>query len=83
MRWPGPPPGPFRPETWRSPLRGPWLASLFGLVLLVGVPIVAVTGFLSYAAYDPALGDNDLTPGPACSSSTSSSGPRHRSGCTA
>ncbi len=62
MSWPSPPPGPFRRESWRSPLRGPWLASLFGLVLLIGVPIVAVTGFLSYAAYDPALGDNDLTP---------------------
>lgn len=58
-----PPPGPFRRTTWRSPLRGPWLTSVFGLLLLVGIPVVAVTGLLSYAAYDPALGGtNDQTP---------------------
>ena len=57
-----PPPGPFRAESWRSPLRGRWLTSVFGVVLLVGVTVVAVTGFLSYAAYNPALGSNDLTP---------------------
>ncbi|GAA3514982.1 DMSO/TMAO reductase YedYZ molybdopterin-dependent catalytic subunit [Streptosporangium album] len=56
------PPGPFRPEFWRSPLRGPWLTSVFGLVLLVGLPIVAVTGLVSYAAYNPRLPGNDLTP---------------------
>jgi DMSO/TMAO reductase YedYZ molybdopterin-dependent catalytic subunit len=58
-----PPPGPFRRSSWRSPLRGPWLTSVLGLVLLIGIPIVAVTGLLSYAAYDPALGGtNDQTP---------------------
>ena len=41
-----PPPGPFRSHTWRSPLRGPWLTSVFALVLLVGLPIVTVTGLL-------------------------------------
>src|SRR5205823_6032895 len=28
------PPGPFRPEFWRSPLRGPWLTSALGSLLL-------------------------------------------------
>ena len=58
-----PPAGPFRPHFWRSPLRGPWLTAVLSVVLLVGVTIVAVTGFLSYAAYNPALGGNDLTSG--------------------
>ena len=58
-----PPPGPFRPGVWRSPLRGQWLTSLLGLVLLCGLPLVAVTGLLSYAAYDPRLPGNDETPG--------------------
>ncbi|MER8188692.1 hypothetical protein ABT014_34430, partial [Kitasatospora sp. NPDC094015] len=26
------PPGPFRPTFWRSPIRGPWLTAVFGLV---------------------------------------------------
>ncbi|MHB6904762.1 molybdopterin-dependent oxidoreductase [Streptomyces sp. DB-54] len=57
------PPGPFRPGFWRSPIRGPWLTSVFGLVLLVGIPVVFVTGMLSYAAYNPDLGPlNDMTP---------------------
>jgi DMSO/TMAO reductase YedYZ molybdopterin-dependent catalytic subunit len=56
------PPGPFRPGFWRSPLRGPWLTSVFGLVLLVGITIVAITGFVSYAAYEPRLPGNDMTP---------------------
>ncbi|MER5619861.1 molybdopterin-dependent oxidoreductase [Streptosporangium sp. NPDC002544] len=57
-----PPPGPFRPEFWRSPLRGPWLTSVLGLVLLVGITIVAITGLISYAAYNPRLPVNDTTP---------------------
>ncbi|MFF7211881.1 molybdopterin-dependent oxidoreductase [Streptomyces sp. NPDC008238] len=57
------PPGPFRPEFWRSPIRGPWLTSVFGLVLLFGIPVMFVTGLLSYAAYNPGLGPlNDQTP---------------------
>lgn len=57
-----PPPGPFRPGFWRSPLRGRWLTASFAVVLLVGVTVVAITGFLSYAAYNPRLGSNDITP---------------------
>jgi DMSO/TMAO reductase YedYZ molybdopterin-dependent catalytic subunit len=51
-----PPPGVQRLARWRSPLRGPWLTSVFGLVLLVTLPIVIVTGLLSYTAYAPQFG---------------------------
>jgi DMSO/TMAO reductase YedYZ molybdopterin-dependent catalytic subunit len=51
-----PPPGARRLSRFRSPLRGPWLTSVFGLVLLVALPIVIVTGLLSYIAYCPQLG---------------------------
>lgn len=57
-----PPRGPFRPSTWRSPLRGPWLTSVFGSLLLVGIPIMFITGLVSYAAYNPRLPGNDPTP---------------------
>ncbi len=58
-----PPPGPSRPEFWRSPLRGPWLTSVLGAVLLVGITVLFVTGLLSYAAYNPDLAPtNDQTP---------------------
>jgi DMSO/TMAO reductase YedYZ molybdopterin-dependent catalytic subunit len=58
-----PPPGPFRPGAWHSPLRGLWLTSVLAVVLLAGLTIQAVTGLLSYAAYDPLLPGNDQTPG--------------------
>ena len=59
-----PPPGPFRRSFWRSPVRGPWLTSILGLVLLGGITIMFVTGLLSYASYNPDLGGiNDYTPG--------------------
>ncbi|MGN6335515.1 molybdopterin-dependent oxidoreductase [Mycobacterium sp.] len=51
-----PPPGFARAQRWRSPLRGPWLTSVFGSVLLVTMPIVILTGLLSYIAYGPRLG---------------------------
>jgi len=57
-----PPPGPFRPGFWKSPLRGPWLTSILGSILLVGLTIVASTGFLSHAAYEPGLGGNAIVP---------------------
>lgn len=57
-----PPPGPFRRGFWRSPLRGPWLTAVFGFALLIGITVLFVTGLLSYAAYNPDLGANDLTP---------------------
>lgn len=57
-----PPPGPFRSGFWRSPIRGPWLTSVFASVLLVGLIVLFVTGLMSYAAYNPELRSNDLTP---------------------
>jgi DMSO/TMAO reductase YedYZ molybdopterin-dependent catalytic subunit len=54
------PPGPFRPEFWKSPLRGTLLTAALGSVLLVLVTLVALTGFLSHAAYQPDLGRNAL-----------------------
>ena len=53
-----PPPGPFRPEFWRSPIRGPWLTSVLGAVLLAGLPVMFLTGFLSFLAYNPWLEGN-------------------------
>ncbi len=50
-------------RAWRSPLRGLWLTSVLAVVLLAGLTILAVTGLLSYAAYDPLLPGNDQTPG--------------------
>nr|WP_231990744.1 molybdopterin-dependent oxidoreductase [Mycobacterium sp. 852002-30065_SCH5024008] len=51
-----PPPGVRQAQRWRSPLRGPWLTSVFGSVLLVTLPIVIITGLLSYVAYGPRFG---------------------------
>ncbi|KUL73767.1 MULTISPECIES: molybdopterin-dependent oxidoreductase [unclassified Streptomyces] len=54
---------PVSPRFWRSPLRGTWLTSVLGVVLLAGVPLLLVTGLLSYAAYNPDLSPlNDKTP---------------------
>ena len=47
---------------WRSPLRGPWLTAAIGTALLLLVTIVAVTGFLSHAAYQPDLRGNAIVP---------------------
>lgn len=50
-------------------VRGPrrrrdlWLTSVLGLVLLAAIPVLAVTGLLSNAAYDPRLGGNVLAQG--------------------
>lgn len=55
---------PTSPGFWRSPLRGSGFTSVLGLVLLLGVPVLFVTGLLSYAAYNPDLAAvNDKTPG--------------------
>ncbi|MFG2887496.1 molybdopterin-dependent oxidoreductase [Streptomyces sp. NPDC048297] len=54
---------PTSPGFWRSPLRGTWFTSVLGLVLLVGVTVLFVTGLVSYAAYNPGLSPvNDTTP---------------------
>jgi DMSO/TMAO reductase YedYZ molybdopterin-dependent catalytic subunit len=41
------------PIRFRSPLRGPWLTSVFGAVLLAALPLVVITGLLDYVAYGP------------------------------
>jgi DMSO/TMAO reductase YedYZ molybdopterin-dependent catalytic subunit len=54
---------PSSPGFWRSPLRGPRFTSALGLVLLVGITVLFVTGLVSYAAYNPGLSPvNDKTP---------------------
>ena len=50
------PPGVGLLQRWRSPLRGPWLTSVFGSMLLIGLPVVILTGLLSYIAYGPQFG---------------------------
>ncbi|MEU5723572.1 molybdopterin-dependent oxidoreductase [Micromonospora sp. NPDC047738] len=52
-----PPPGAATVNRrWRSPLRGPWLTAMYGVVLLVGLPLVFLTGLLDYLAYSPQFG---------------------------
>ncbi len=53
-----PPPGPFRPDFWRSPLRGPWLTSFLGTLLGPLILVIAATGLISHDAYYPELGNN-------------------------
>ncbi|MFJ5262334.1 molybdopterin-dependent oxidoreductase [Streptomyces sp. NPDC088387] len=56
-------PLPTSPGFWRSPVRGTRFTSVLGLVLLVGITVLFVTGLLSYAAYNPGLASvNDKTP---------------------
>ena len=50
------PPGVPDARAWRSPLRGPWLTSVFGAILLVALPVVIITGLLDYIAYGPQFG---------------------------
>ena len=56
--------GPFRPEFWRSPLRGPWLTSFLGTLLVPAITVIAATGFLDHWAHYPELGGNG-TVGPS------------------
>lgn len=42
-------------RAWRSPVRGPWLTSVLGAVLLATLPLVVVTGLLDWIAYGPRL----------------------------
>jgi len=56
------PPGPFQPGFWDSPLRGPWMTSILGLLLLLLMGITSATGLLSHAAYNPSLGMNAVVP---------------------
>ncbi len=49
------PPGVPGADVWRSPLRGPWLTSVLGLLLLCSLPLVIITGLLDWIAYGPRL----------------------------
>ena len=66
---------------FRSPLRGPWLTSVFGAVLLASLPIVIITGLLSWIAYGPRFGQAvpGMWVGCTCRCSTGRPG---RRGCT-
>ena len=46
-------PSPSAPEFWRSPLRGPWLTSFLGTLLIPAVAVMLLTGFISHWAYYP------------------------------
>lgn len=55
---------PFRPEFWRSPLRGPWLTSFLGTLLIPGITVIALTGFIDHWAHYPGLaGSSEVGPG--------------------
>lgn len=47
------PPGFPSERAWRSPLRGPWLTSVLGALLLISLPLVFLTGLLDWIAYGP------------------------------
>ena len=55
----GPSVSPFRPEFWRSPIRGPWLTSFLGTLLVPAIAVVAVTGFIDHWAHYPEFAGND------------------------
>ena len=46
-------PGPDDPAFWRSPLRGPWLTSFLGTLLVPAITVIAATGFIDRWAYHP------------------------------
>ncbi len=65
LQWLAAHPPPGRPtrwllsgRAWRSPIRGPWLTSMFGLVLLFALPVLILTGLFSYLAYQPQFAGN-------------------------
>ena len=55
---------PFRPEVWRSPIRGPWLTSFLGTLLVPAIAVIALTGFIDHWAHYPQFAGND-TVGPS------------------
>jgi DMSO/TMAO reductase YedYZ molybdopterin-dependent catalytic subunit len=50
---------PFRAESWRSPIRGPWLTSFLGTLLIPGIAVVALTGFIDHWVHFPQFAGND------------------------
>jgi DMSO/TMAO reductase YedYZ molybdopterin-dependent catalytic subunit len=59
-----PTPNPTSPMFWRSPIRGPWLTSFLGTLLVPAIAVMALTGFIDHWAHYPELGGNG-TVGPA------------------
>ena len=53
---------PFRPEFWRSPIRGPWLTSFLGTLLVPAITVIALTGFIDHWAHYPQLGNDTVGP---------------------
>ena len=41
---------PTSPMFWRSPIRGPWLTSLLGTLLVPAITVIALTGFIDHWA---------------------------------
>ena len=51
-------PNPTNPMFWRSPIRGPWLTSFLGTLLVPGITVIALTGFIDHWAHYPELAGN-------------------------
>lgn len=47
---------------WRSPLRGPWLTSFLGTLLLPAITVIALTGFISQWASYPEISGTAANP---------------------
>jgi hypothetical protein len=59
-----PRPHPSSPLFWRSPIRGPWLTSFLGSLLIPTFAIMAVTGFIDHWAHHPEFaGNGTIGPG--------------------
>lgn len=54
---------PFRREFWRSPIRGPWLTSFLGTLLVPAIAVIALTGFIDRWAHYPEFGGNPSVTG--------------------
>ncbi len=50
---------PFDPDFWRSPIRGPWLTSFLGTLLVPAIAVIALTGFIDHWAKYPQFSGND------------------------
>jgi Oxidoreductase molybdopterin binding domain len=51
---------PANPMFWRSPIRGPWLTSFLGTLLVPAITVIAVTGFIDHWAQ---WGNEGIGPG--------------------
>ena len=67
---------------FRSPLRGPWLTSVFGAVLLVALPVVILTGLLELRRLRPRFGQADPGRRRRAAAAAGSTGRPRRPGCS-